>query len=64
MTGRRQVSYMGAGLRWAQSHRLALGIAWDWWGGTVWPLQLISHDDDVLEVLRSRKRLFSCDCGC
>lgn len=64
VTGRRQVSYIGAGLRQAQLHQLALGRAWDWGGGTVWPLQLISPDDDVLEVLRSKRCLFSCGCGC
>lgn len=45
---------MGGGLRWAQSHQLSLGRAWAWGGGAAWPLQLISPDDDVLEVLRSK----------
>lgn len=44
--------------RWAKSHQVMLGRVWDWGGGTVWPVQLISPDGDVLDMLRSKRCLF------
>lgn len=49
--------------RWAKSHQVMLGRVWDWGGGTVWPVQLISPDGDVLDVLRSKRCLFSYGSG-